>query len=278
MKKLLFLLLAATLAFSGCGADTEPTETSTTPPAPTEPKTKTVYVHSAITRTDSNATQRTEYVYRENNTLSNVVIYDEAGTELRSYRVNCDENGNPMDWITTTDGVTSRISYSFDAQGRTLGTYVYNGSEPVTSTEYTWSGDLQISSTVKAPSQNLEQRIEYTYDEKNHLIRQDLYIGGELTTYSICTCDDEGRLLTSQSFNLQGSINSTITCTYEGTTETRVTTDGSGMVLQTQIMTYDNHGNLLTNTITDGEGNLRSKEEHDWKSIEVPLDSPRASF
>lgn len=275
MKKLISLLLAAALLLSGCGADAEPTEPST---EPTEAKTKTVYVHSSITRTDSLATNHTEYVYRDNGTLSDVIVTDEAGEEVQRYRVNCDENGNPLDWIATTDGATSSIRYSFDQQGHTLGTYVYNNNEPVTSTESTWSGDLRISSTVKAHAQNYEQRIEYTYDENNRLIRQDIYVDGQLTSYSICTCDEEGRLLTSQSYDLEGNENGTITCTYEGTTETRVTTDGSGTVMQTQVRTYDEHGNLQSNTITDGKGKLNIKEEHVWKPIEVPIDSPRASI
>lgn len=276
MKKLMFLFLVATLILTGCGGDSEPTAASTT--TATEPKTRTVYVHSSITRTDASATYRTEYLYRDNDTLCDVVICNEAGTEVQHYRVNCDENGNPLDWIATEDGANSKISYRFDQWGHTVGTYVYTGGDLVTSTEYTFSGDLRVSTTVKTAAQNYDQRTEYTYDDKNQLIRQDLYISGELTSYSICTCDEQGRLLTSQGYDLDNQPTGTITCTYEEHTETRVTTDATGTVLQTQVMTYDAHGNLLTSTITDGDGNLRSKEEHTWKPIEVPVDSPRASF
>ena len=181
MKKLFSLLLCSALVFSGCGAEPETTEGTTQADT-----TKTVYVHSSLTRTDSAGTYRTEYVYRENNTLSDVVIRDDTDTEIQHYRVNCDENGNPVDWIATEDEIQSSIRYQFDDQGHTMGTYAYTGGELITSTEYTFSGDLRVSTTVKAVAQGFEQRIEYTYDENNRLIRQDQYVDGQLSAYAIC--------------------------------------------------------------------------------------------
>lgn len=275
MKKLMVLLLAM-LLLTGCGAESEDTETTA---QPTQPKLKTVWVHSSITRTDSTATAayRTEYVYRDNDTLSEVVIYNDTDDEVQHYRVNCDENGNPTDWIATGADENSSIRYSFDQQGRPLGTYAYTNGVLMTSTEYTWSGDLRVSVTVKVSSQSYEQRTEYTYDDKNRLIRQDQYEDGQLSTYAICTCDEQGRLLKSQSYDLQGNAAATITCSYEGTTETRVTANADGTVLQTQVLTYDEYHNLLKNTLIDGTGTLLFMEEHTWKAVEVPVDSPRAS-
>ena len=273
MKKLLPLLLTLAMMFSGCGQ--EPVETE---PTSNQPETKTVYVHTSITRTDSSATYRTEYLYNDQDLLTDVVITNEEGEETQRYQVTCDENGNPMEWKTALEGVESSIAYRFDEHGHTLGTYAYSGDTLVTSTEYTWSGDLRISNTVKAATQGFEQRIEYTYDEHNRLIRQDQYVDGTLSAYAICTCDDQGRLLISQGYDLEGNPSSTITCTYEDNTETRVTTLSTGSVLQTQVLTYDEAGNLLSNTLKDGEGKLLSTETHTWKPVEVPADSPRASI
>lgn len=273
MKKRICLLLVLVLLLCGCGETPVPEESTT---EATVAKTKTVYVHSSLTRSDSSGINRTEYLYRDNGTLSEVVVRDGNGTEVQRYRVNCDENGNPVDWI-MPDG-TSAIRYRFDDHGHTLGTYIYSGTDLVTSTEYTFSGDLRVSTTVKAPAQGLEQRIEYTYDENNCLIRQDQYVGGQLSAYGICTCDEEGRPLTMQSYDLENTPTSVTTYTYDGNTETRVITHDSGIIIQTQVLTYDEHNNLLTNTFTDGEGTTLSTEEHTWIPVEVPVDSPRSSI
>lgn len=275
MKKLVFLLLTLALLLAGCGNQPETTEPTT---ASTVPEEKTVYVHTSITRTDSTATHTTEYLYNDQNILTNVVIRDETGNEVQRYQVSCDENGNPKEWTTTLDGVKSSIAYRFDDRGHTLGTYAYSEDTLITSTEYTWSGDLRVSNTVKAAAQGLEQRIEYSYDENNRLTRQDQYVDGELKAYALCTCDDQGRLLISQGYDPEGNPSSTITCTYEGNTETRVTALDNGTVLQTQVLTYDEQNNLLTNTITNGEGSLLSSETHTWMAITVPANSPRASI
>lgn len=275
MKKLLFLLLALMLALSGCGSEPEVTAPTT---AANDSQTKTVYVHTSITRTDATATHRTEYLYNDRDILTDVVITGEDGVELQRYQVNCDNHGNPKDWNTSLDGVKSSIAYKFDEHGHTLGTYAYSNDTLITSTEYTWSGDLRVSNTVKAVSQGFEQRIEYTYDENNRLTRQDQYVDGELTAYAICTCDDQGRLITSQGFDLEGNPSSTISYTYEGNTETRVTKKKDGTVLQIQTLTYDEHNNLLTNTLTGSDGTLVSTETHTWKAVEVPFNSPRASI
>lgn len=277
MKKAVLLLLALCMVLAGCGGG-EPDQIQAPETTPAAPGVKTVYVHESITRTDTAGVHRTQYVYNEKNILSGVVIYDGQDQEVQRYQVVCDEYGNPQEWTTSMEGMTSSIAYRFDNQGHTLGTYAYSGDTLVTSTEYTWSGDLRISNTVKAVAQNFEQRIEYTYDENQRLIRQDQYSNGELSAYAICTCDDQGRLISSKAYDLEGNHTSTIASTYDGSTETRVTTQANGVVVQTQTMTYDDAGNLLTSVFTDGEGNTLSSETHTWIAIEVPEDSPRASI
>lgn len=269
-RKLFSLLAAAAVLLTGCGGgDPDAPETTTA-----STKTKTVYVHSSITRVDANSTSRSEYTYRDNNTLSAVAVYDGDDKELQRYRVNCDENGNPVDWITETEEGTDRVSYTYDDLGNTLGTYIYSDDQLMTSTEYTWSGKLRISTTVKA--QGFEQRTEYTYNEKGHLIRQDLYVDGELTAYAICTSDEQGRMILSQGYDLEGNPDSTVTCTYEGNTEIRITADAAGITQRTQTIEYDDHGNMIKNTLTDADGKVALTEEHTWKAVEVPENSPRA--
>lgn len=266
MKRLL-CLLAAALLLAGCSGK-NPEE-----PVETQPTVKTVYVHSAITRTQKGVTSRTDYIYTEDNRLTDVIISDEQGTQLQRYLVTCDENDNPIEW---SSAAGSTVLYTYDAQGRTIRTETYTGETLMTSTEYTWSGALRVSTTVKTPVQ--EQRTEYTYDDKGNLTRQDLYSGGVLSSYGLYTLNDEGKPALCSTFDPTGNPVAEVTYEYEGTTEKRITADSQGTVLQTQILTYDDWGNLLKNDLLDNAGVLVSSEAHEWMPIEVPVDSSRAGI
>lgn len=267
MKKLLIAFLAV-LLLTGCGQKTL---------EPTEPATKTVFVHSSITRTSGEAVSHTEYSYDEANRLTDVIVSDAAGQELQRYLVTCDESGNPVRWDTSVSGTASSVAYTYDDRGRTLGTYAYTEDTLVTSTENTFSGDLPVRVTIKSPAQNFEQRTEYTYDEKGNLTRQDQYVGGALVSYGLYTVGEDGKPLRCDNYGPEGNLVSGITYAYDEGKETRTVTDQSGtLVIQIQTMTYDEHGNLLSSTVTDVNGQIISSEVHTWKAIEVPVDEPRA--
>lgn len=267
MKKLL-ILLPVLLLLAGCGKEA---------PAPTEPAVKTVFVHSSITRTNGEAVSRTDYIYNEEDLLTDVIVSDGEGQELQRYLVTCDEFGNPVQWDTSVSGMASSVAYTYDDRGRTLGTYAYTEDTLVTSTENTFSGELPIRVTIKSPAQNFEQRTEYTYDEKGSLTRQDQYVGGVLTGYGLYTVSEDGKPLRCDNYSPEGTLISVITYAYDGTMETRTITDATGeLVTQIQTMTYDEHGNLLSSSICDGNDLALSSEEHTWRAIEVPVDVPRA--
>lgn len=265
MKRLLWLLCAV-LLLTGCGGKTLQS------PEQTQARTKTVYVHKSITRTQGNTTGRTDYIYDDENLLTDVIVSDAQGKELQRYLVHCDEQGNPVEW---TSAVGTNILYTYDAQGRTLRTETYSDETLLTSTEYNWSGALRVSVTVKTPTQ--EQRTEYTYDDKGSMTRQDLYTGGVLTSYGLFTLDEEGKAALCSTFDPEGNPVAEVTYEYDGTTEKRTTTDLQGTVLQIQTMTYDDCGNLLKNELVDA-GGTALVETHEWIAIEVPADTPRAGI
>ena len=86
MKRLLCLMSVA-LLLTGCGGNPED-------PAQTQPSVKTVYVHKSITRTQGQTVGRTDYIYNDENLLTDVIVSDAEGSELQRYLVACDENGN----------------------------------------------------------------------------------------------------------------------------------------------------------------------------------------
>lgn len=265
MKRLL-CLLAAALLLTGCTGK-NPAE-----PEETEPTVKTVYVHSSISYSSGGVNSRTDYIYNEEDLLTDVIVSDGAGAQLQRYLVTCDENGNPTEWTSAAD---TTVSYTYDAQGRTLRTETYTGETLMTSTEYTWSGDLRISTTVKTSSQ--DQRIEYTYDGNDALIRQDAYEGGQLSRYMLLTNGEDGKPLNASLYDVEGNLLSTTTYAYEVGKETATTADAEGKVSVINIKTYDTHGNLLSDEFLDSAGVTLSAELHEWKAVEVPVDVPRAS-
>lgn len=278
MKKCLTALaVLIALAFSGCSPEPGTDPTGDTAPETTSVPVKTVYVHSSITQTYGETTTRTDYLYDEQERLTQVVI-STNDTETLRYQVTCDRNGNPIRWDTTMEGKASSIEYTYDDWGNTLGTYAYTDGVLMSATEYTWGNGLRVSVTAGAPTQNYERRTEYTYDENGVLFRQDLYINGELSTYTVCASDPEGKLTESRSYDLDGELLSIITYTYDGTNETRVTTDAHGDLLQTQELSYDEAGNLLQSGVYDQNGELLARETHIWLPIQTDPDCPRASI
>lgn len=280
MKKRILALLGAVMMLTGCGSEETVTPTETTPAqvSTTDPvysgEMKTVWVHDEVIRTDASGSYRTDYVYREDNTLSDVVMYDADGKEQQRYQVTCDRYGNPVQWTMGTEDGNTTVDYTFDDRGNMTKTEVYGDSSLLSTTENIWSGDLRVSTTVKA--QGIEQRTEYTFDEKGLAIRQDLYVDGILTAYAICTNDDQGRILVSQGYDLKGNKDTAVTYTYADNLETRVTTDKDGEVLRTQTIEYDEHGNMIKTTVVDTRGT--AEEVHSWIAVEVPVESPRAGM
>ena len=266
MKRLLCLLLPV-LLLAGCAKDL-PEE-----PAPTEPQWKTVYVHSSISYNSGGVSNRTDYCYDANNHLTDVIVSDAEGKQLHRYLVECDEHGNPIEWASAA-GTT--VNYTYDAQVRTLKTETYNGELFMTSTEYNWSGDLRISTTVKTPSQ--ENRLEYTYDETGKLTRQDMYENGQLRNYGLYTLGEDGKPVLCSHYDAAGTLTATVTYEYLENQETRTTADAQGKVTMTNILTYDPQGNLLSEEHLDGSGATLSLEVHEWIPLEVAIDVPRASI
>lgn len=271
MKKFSAILTGLCLMLCLTACADNPAST-TEPSIPTEPLLKTVYVHTSITQEFGSTVSRTEYLFDEQDHVTEVVVYTND-VETRRHSVECDENGNYIKWI--SDG--SVTEYTYDDQGNNLGVFQYLNGTLVSSTEYTWKNGLRTSVTTTMAAQGMTQRIVMTYDSSGHLLRQDSYTADTLNSYSIYATGEDGRIAEMTVYQPDGSLLYTSTYVWEGTTETITSTLPDGTVNQTAVLTYDEHGNLLTQEIYDSENNLISRETHTWKAVEVDPDCPRAS-
>ena len=275
MKKITALLAAMLLALglSACAEEPPaPTQAPTVPTEPPEPQMKTVYVHAAITQEYGATVSRTEYVFDENDRVTEVIVYTND-VETKRHSVECDENGNYIRW--TSDG--SATEYTYDSQGHSLGVAMYIGDQLVSTTVYTWENGLRTSATTQMAGQDMTQKVLMTYGADGKLLRQDSYNADSLVGYSIYAYGQDGRISTMTTYQPDGRVDSVGTHTWSGNTQTITTTDSAGVVTQTAEMTYDEQGNLLTHTIFNAQGEQVSKETHTWKAIEVDPDCPRAS-
>lgn len=269
MKKSAFLLVFLfLLGMTACKKNPSPNDNTLS----TQPETKTVYVHTSITQEYGTSVNRTEYLFDEQDHVSQVVVYTND-VETKRHNVTCDENGNYIKWI--SDG--SVTEYSYDDQGHSLGMSLYINDELISSTQYTWENNLRTSITTKMETQGMTQRILMTYDHNGRLLRQDTYTADTLSSYSIYATDEEGRPTVITIYQPDGTLLSTSTYTREGLAETITSTLPDGTVNQIAVLTYDANGNLLTQEIYDGNNTLISKETHTWKAVVVPFDCPRAS-
>jgi YD repeat-containing protein len=269
MKKLIALLACFfLLALTACGEN--PTATEAT--APTQPQTKTVYVHASMTQEYGSTVNRTEYLFDQQDHVTEVVVYTND-TETKRHSVQCDANGNYTKWI--SDG--SVMEYSYDDQGHSLGMSLYINDVLISSTAYTWENGLRTSVTTKMEAQGMTQRILMTYDGSGRLLRQDTYTADTLSGYSIYATDADGNITTVTLYQPDGTLLSTSTYRRTSTMETITSTLPDGTINQTAMLTYDQHGNLLTQEIFDGNGQSISKETHTWKAVVVPFNCPRAS-
>lgn len=269
-KRTAFLAaLALAMGLTACGEKQDP---APTPTDPTQPPYKTVYVHASITQEFGSAVSRTEYVFDENDWVTEVVVYTND-TETKRHTVENDENGNYISW--TSDG--SVMEYTYDAAGHGLGMSMYIGGELVSSTVYTWENDLRTSVTTQMAGQDMTQKVLMTYDSGGRLLRQDSYSAETLINYCIYAYDSQGRVATMTTYQPDGSLYSVGKHSWEGNAQTIITSDPDGNVMQTAQLTYDENRNLLTHTVYNALGDQVSKETHTWKEVRVEPDCPRAS-
>lgn len=274
MKRILLLFGVLCLLLAGCGGETVPESTAPIVTEPTEPQMKTVWVRTSQTSETDGLTSRTELIYDENDRVTEVAVWVND-TETTRYAVECDGNGNFIRW-TSHDEVQE---YAYDDSGRLLSFSTYSDGTLVNGYEFAYDGSgnrTQVKLCLERIG--VEQQTDYFYDENGHNFRQEVRLGGELSRYSECVCDEEGRIITMTGYTALGTLDLTTEYTYDGTTETQISRSADGNVIQTIVITRDGFGNIIRTEGYSGTGALLVTETTVWKAIEVPIDCPRASI
>ena len=265
MKKLLALFLMVAVLLAGCGKEA--------PPEETQPEGKPVFVHRSSALVTPEGSIRSDYYYNNEDILTQVAVTNRDNEILMRYYVTCDKNGNPIDWA------SEDLSYTcaYDDRGRIVKTMTLREDQLLSETTYTYQGDRLMS---KVTAENgVQTRWENSYDEAERLLRQDVFVDDVQISYDLYTYDADGRILTQQTHTPDGTPGNTVSYNYfETTAEARTTTDPQGNVVQTESLTYDADGNLLTSMTYDAQGVLIHSESHVWQTVFVPEEQPRASI
>ncbi len=162
-----------------------------------------------------------------------------------------DESAMVVDSVVqlASDGhVLSRQSYYYDAEGRdTLITYTAGERRGEAKSEYSVNGKVARRAVTSADGVT---RIEYTYDERGNLTRQEMVTettDGARHASTQFTNDSTGRMTRSHS----------------------VTDTGDEVMIS---MTYDNHGNKCSETRTlrkNGDTEWTNEQRQEWEWIQV---------
>ncbi len=272
MKKwILLALLCAALALPGCKNEPAP-EPSQSEPQQTDavlPETKTVYVIASITTVSGERQTRIERVFDENDRVTAMLTYTN-GELTQEQAVECDENGNYI--RLTCQGLT--VEHTYDEHGHHTGIYTYADGELTISTEYQWENGLRTA--VTDTMQGMVQKTVLIYDGQSRPIREDHYVNGALSAYSVYAYADDGSAQIT-TYDAGGSVTQTASQVWEGNTVTTAVYAADGNISVYQTQTYDDQGNLLTTQQTDDEGTVLQSQTYEWRAIEVPYETPRAS-
>lgn len=288
MRKRILCLLILSLMLTGCTDDSKPdsttapttltepsqtlpTEPAETEPTETEPTTKLVSVISSVTSSFGAAETRSERVFDENGQVTQIITYSN-GQETQRFDVECDEHGNYTRWVSGQ----SVTEYTYDREGRVTGTYVYLGEVLQLSSQYVWEDGLLTATIQSNPVQNLEQRLDCRYDAQGRLIREEHSVNGSLISYTAYSYSADG----SATVTTYGSDGSVTRIAIQTTTDTEVTISSTlpdGTFAGKRVKTYDEDGNLLTDTEYGEDGTVLSRQSYAWRTVEVPADCPRAS-
>lgn len=268
MKKLfaMILALAMLLTLAACGDDAQSSNGDSVQGSTTETK----WLMESET-----------YVYEDPSlgTMTSSFTYDELGNVLSvaqntvsgdlSVVYNYDENGRCVGMDLTQGDATMKYVFTLDGAGNRIKSEIYNGEELFQTSNCTFdkNGNMLTQQNINSSYESL---VEYTYDEAGNVLGYSSSVNGELSSACTVEYDDQGRQLRSTTMDAQGNVSSVTEVTYDGNTETQITTAADGTVLTTLVKTRDDNGNVVAMELS-GTNAMPYTYTATYISIEVPV-------
>jgi len=231
------------------------------------------------------------YHYDDNGFLQEIVTREKSGEETRA-KVTCDKNGNVTQVVQTQEFSGSvqgtlflelKDVYTYTAQGNLLSYRSYRGAEQLKKCSWEYDRANRPIKRIQESDNGMYGKTvlstEYEYDKKGNLIVARTFNNNLLATVNEFTYDEDGRRISEEISNGQGSRQSRAEYTYEdGKTVIRVGNSFTGNANNT-IYTYDHAGNLICKDRTDGTGtSYYYQYAYTYREVEVSQSSPRQSY
>ncbi len=286
MKRIFSILFLLAFLLTGCGKE-EPVETTTAPAVQTEAEAtqttgpegvleetgETVYVLVQFTHLDENGNVNWYLEYDYNDQGIQIAKREIAGDGSMTFEQwnTLDEQGNVTLAETYRDGeLVTYNCYAYDEQGNvTLDTY-YEEGQLLYEIAYTYDDQGSILTMDMTTMGEITQSLAfaYTYDENGNILTREETMDGELSTRTEMTYDGENRCIREITCDAAGEVMSRTEATWEGTTETKCSYDGSGYLYLTEVSTYDENGNITfrENQYTGGQV---TQNEYTYATIEI---------
>lgn len=206
---------------------TDPTQDPVDPPA----AKKDQLVSQTILDCNGTVMMDAHYYYDSDENLKQFTQTISGTTQ--SYTVECDENGNPVKYISDNNTVTfeyneqgllikqadsaTSITHTYDDNGNLLRiVYVMLGGGADITTDFIWEDGVKVK--TESSSNGVKTYTLYTYDEKGREIRTEQYDAEDnLQTYSVTRYEEAefGYSKITESFNADGSLSTTNISEYD---------------------------------------------------------------
>lgn len=257
MKKVLTLIAAVMLLMlSACGR-----------------KTETKYLQTSVTQEHfGNVTFRSEMEYNAEGRMTTMIQYVD-GEEATRTSYSYTENTVIMEITQDGESGTMKQVYEKDDAGNVIHAETYMDDELYYITDSTFDDKGNMLTSVQ---QTVSIGATYTttneYDEKGNRIKMTFDYGNGAGAVNEMTYDNEGNLLTSTAYDLQGNVTSREEHTWDETGAERIRVcDADGNLTATTFVTYDEAGNMLTSETFDASGALTLRITYTYEAFEIPV-------
>lgn len=287
---------------------TLPTMPEETPSESVQYNGKTVAVSRISQKTtydyDGSVMFCTDYIYNQNGQIQESITRDSDGSISSRSKYDYDSKGHLIREVDANErGSVRWIEYTYDPDSGLLVKEQFcdeNGNHlnEKTTYSYTYEGKLQTKCVYNNEGK-LYASDNYTYDEQGNMTYCNYYFGDNFRSET-CVYDQQNRLVTKTIcrhsydvlFNNVGTVISTTEYTYlsDGRLHTEITYDEYGAIVEsyswtynkngsscevggdmgTGTITYDQHGNILTEVIYDGMVGSELGYSYIYVTMQVP--------
>ena len=213
-----------------------------------------------LTCTEYTADGRPQYTYHftydRQDKLLNIRIVDAADNRLRSIDFQYDSRGNQISYkdYDADNTVTERYEMEYDDRNNCIAKISYGEKDQLRSHQrMTYDSNDRLVKHETSPG----YYYTYAYDSAGNILSEERYQEDALAKRYVYTYDTQGNLLSRVREYQTLPSNTEIVCTYDDAGNKLSQTDYTGVGINWDKWTYDDHGNIITIERSQANGILQ---------------------